>query len=925
MTLAVATLPLTLTNGRTAVTFENDASVGPRIGSVVDDGTLTIEAAADLGAATTEDIDPDEPDGTIRETDGTFWYAIAYQGKTRLEASGKDAVLAQVYTKTLADTSSARVFEYRNVPLLRADTGATTGNTIWVRIAAINPASGDGIRFAAWFGFETGFTARVTELHFPAFMVQEYSGGGGTYVENAYRSRYMFGSSLGGISNEWNHNRNFGMAINRGFIRNQAGGATQGRFAGERMLSHPVPFLQMPYMAIVAADPAVAGTYRRVFMVQCKDQDGLNPYFKRLRYRPVNTGTAAYMKASFALMPRTSAEFGLRDEEAPDGGLRFRERVTGNSGGPTWTLEVQTFASADNNWWYDVVDRYRTQWQASATPTPVRDQSEAWSGKRTGGAAYVGVHATTALRETHEDWQAFERVWPRIAKEYLGLPTLAHRQNVVAESLFGGLIHPNREATNVASHIPETNRILAEQGLLPSIYFILMAKILSPDYDTPDQNLWVSLADETGDGVLRTENPLDTRDFDSFRVIRDRPDFPDQLASIVRNMADRITLKAAYLDVFGAGDQPNLQAMSGDGWGHNNRSDTERRIATAVRQALGEDSAVLAEGVLEGCTWDSGTEVFNLRPFYHLKLEEQYDAALATLSGGTAVTTMTDTPTQMRDGSPPMWQTVHNLESPSFSFTSVADFGNVQGSFLLASGGLTGPQWVDFNSFHWAAAWIVGHKPMSIEDRSNYDLRPLQDEFGTATDADPSGFAGPNLFAFVRNMAQCYGPFAGAWLINGELQRPLVVDYDGATTDLEDNPGTPLRTTLQAPGTPALNILGPSFYPQGVFDVFGFMNAANQVPAVLHTVWKSDIDGSIAMLLVNWTAGTALWEGTFTPTNYGLTAGVAVTHQRFGASVVDAGTISGASFTIRSAASGGDVNLGLLPARSITKVLFSNP
>jgi hypothetical protein len=946
MTLTTTTLPLTVTKGRTAVAFELDALVGPRINQITDDSSLNLEASTDVGDSFSA------LGGTIRDVNGTMWVIRGVdQSGAFLTVTGADAELYQVYDAvTLSDGSEANIFEWRGI-----STGAVGGDKLWVRVAAIDPDSGDGVRWAGWFGRESGASFRVTEFAYPAINLTSYAeAGSGTYIEKAYRQRLIVANATPLLDGTNAYNRNVGMMAARRAV-----------FGAERVTGHPAPGLHMPWWATVGGNPSNAATYRKVFMVRAEDQDIRFPYFKRLRWRVLDTGSAATMKMHFAHCPRLAAGFGLRNENPRGDHLRLHLRNWDNSDGPTWTPVTETFLAADQNWWYDCCEKHRTWYQAQSGFLPVRQNPYA-SPLRTGGLLATSLHgrASGESKEVADAseaaWTLMERTWFPILAEYLKnqseFPVEGrlgyHRQNPSLK-WWGTLSQPDRDFDTLVTHLPETINLLNTAGWKQSIYTIWVEFLYGEDADnwgwTSNEFVdSITGVDEFGQATTRSSTTSPPRSDESItnravRLIQERPEWVEAVRAATKRIAERLNLTGIYFDVFGAAAQLHSNHDTIEPWGHNQYVEFEQQAIKSVKDDFGSDFLVLTESVTEGMTAaDAASESFNLKPFLQMNWEDRWESFLAggNAGAGAGNQQMLDTPIQMRDPTVPLWQATHNIDQPSFAFNVVSTLGYHENSPLMVSGatiaegtsgGLTTAEWTDVNCFGHACTWVVGHKPLNWEERTNFDLTPIVTSGGVGkTGYDGAGPAFMTFFLeLYRNQAES---LAGKFIVDGNMLRPMIVDYDDAQVQMEDNPGAPFRLAMQTAGIQVVSSTF-TFYPVAFNqnspvsnDVFTrFVDADNQVPAVLHTMWKSTIDDSVGCVLVNWTSAAADWEGTFTPALFGLSEGVDITITRRGATISPISNVTGSTFTVRSdATSGGDAYIGHLPARSITILEFSN-
>lgn len=936
MTLTTQTLPVTVTNGRTELTFSLDATVGPKLSSLVDDDgvrTVTMEPCADLGASITA------PDGEeVEDVNGCLWVlrAADANGNT-YTITPATAAFYQVYdTVTMANGDEATIIEYRGITSRGPD-----ADKFWVRVAAIVPNSGDGIRWSGWFGRESGSSLFVYEFVYPAINLTSYAGGAGDFITQAYRQRLLTSNATAFLDGTYAVNRSVGQLAKRNILGSR-----------ERLYGHPGPGMHMPFWATIAGNPAHAATYRACAMVYARDQDGHNAYFKRFRWRVLSDGSAKVtMRCHFAHMPRRSAEFGLRTEVSPDGPLRLHSRAFDNSGGPTWSPVLETFEAADNNWWYDCCAKYRASFQAN-TPTflPTRSQIGISPIKR-GGLLATSLHGEPTRRDfsrgnwrNHEiDWYPVFKAWLEGQSDFPVAGRLVYHRQTASERNWGGLSQPNRDLDTFVSILRETIATLNENGWRNSIYSIWVENLLSDPrwgWDEHEFRDSAYVVNELGQDEVRdltfVVNGEETRRDYAVRVQQEREAWKRGVQEAVTRLARELEIGAIYLDVFGAAAKPSSVHQAIEPWGHNQWVAAEREAIARIKQSLGDEFVCLVESQAEGLTnIDSGADSLTPRPFLHLSWEPLYEQVLAIIGGaGPAVSALTDPPIQMRDPNPPMWQCVHNIDQPSYALNIVSSLAYHENSDLLASGGTDDDDWLSANCFAHAANWIVGHKPMAWEERTNIEgYTPIVDRAGTARSTNPfsanaldTGGVGTTFMSFFRDLYRAQGALAGKYLIDGQMQRPLQVDYADPQVQMQNNPGKDLPTAVQIPGLIPFIISSTfTYYPIGVQDVFfSFQNINNRVPAVLHTVWKSDLDDSIGVILVNWTGAPADWEGTVDPTLYGLASGVTVTRKRLGVADAVLGPASG-TFTIRSdATTGGNVYIGHLPARSITVLVLSN-
>lgn len=907
-TPATQALPFTATSSTVRGTFASSGSLGTYLSLLFDD--------SGAGIVHTPCADVSSVESTLNRS---LW---RLKGKTRdgrtfdVGSNGAGSFLARASIATTEIAGTAWIFEWRGVAI----PNAPDGDTVWVRIAVLAPSGGrPRLCLLGWFGREIGNSARVETFQYPVLAIQNYGPPDGEedQFEAARRMRLLV------PMNEQNT-----MPLQ---VSNMPVATLAQVGMPERTVGFPGPIWFAGFAATCCTASFDPDKVRRVVMPMVRDGDDNHV---KLTFRCVQGPSDVYVM----LKPGQSVPFerGFAAgaiEPGTHGTMLFPESEWGNSTGPRTVIELHAFQALTDDWWYDCAERYREAVIAER-PQPRKLDNNDLSTFGKGPNLLITTmtfankpaslpYATSTLLDLVDTYLA--------AHDQSDVP-LTNRVIVHFQLWQNGHSNVNTCKPDFSDVIPEIRQAiqaLADRDVRVSLYVI--------NQNDFDDASWYRKAGldvlpaATLDGIGRQATDADGKHFVQYD--RRDPNFqqlvPQRLNLVV---IGNMMSTASYSDAF-SGGVDELGVWGGEGSprvasGNDQRAYVKGQHATIARlrellrtvgtNGVDPDFPVFAEGQQEGLPLDWQGGGYEMIPC-HVDLADSKILELV-YGAGLVPTQFTDSSPQLRNSIPPIFQCVHSRSIGVGRFSATPTTGVLQTSSLQPGGyGLTAAQWLDSLCCAWAVLRIQGICSFVFAHNSDYLRGPATIDGGGNLIVSSENATGEGLtfLAFSKLLFRSLRfDYAGQFLHDGTMLRPLILDWTGGLIATSVNPASYYPAVYGRNGSLLALEAFWFIYAQGLLPTG---ELAFQVPSILHSVWQAE-DGTVGIVLINWTSAAAAWEGTFTPALYGFGAGSrTVTKLVLGGAPVVLGSSALASFTLRSAAvSGGTVYLGHLAARSIT-------
>lgn len=839
------------------------------------------------------------------------------------------------YTTTLGG-EEALVFEWRGIAVhdeLR--------DRLWVRIACVAPSGADTHDWYGWVGHECGSDSRIRLFEYPFLVVPSHATpkGGETAVEGAWRTRLLLPTNLHQASPQFADN------MNVGYLGQIVGSTTGTTFRGFQVY-HPGSFWWLGFATLCACNDLDAATYLRCLQVQARDANG---WLKSLRWHADGTTDICTQLAPGHVVGYELAHGRGKTAQGFDQALTpYGANGFDNSYSPRWAVEVTTFVAENEDWWYDAAARYRQTIESTIAPPLITANPNVGQFRKKPGILFATIHVEpTATAPWFETIREFADV---LLRELQSTETPLDSSNLVvhhqtwAQNYGDDVNHAAPDFSDEMPGLREHVAALKALGWRVSLYSRLNGDFGRGFTERLGTAFSLLPKEDGSDSLIPTVLPL--RGIDRVEA-KWRKSFPSfrlaALRAVLLPIVARYQPGCVYLDSYSGGntiegepvDGMSLRHVTGNGGRYYTDQKVQMAIDTraevrAASRAFGTnpdlEAIVMSEVAEEHAVWDWHGRHY---AYHEMHLDLADDRCMAVLVGGLAPASATDYPLRTRALKPPLWQCVHNRHWPTGAFTNGFDLTDLETCDIQqATGqGLTPTSWLNNKCLPVALAFVQGiHQIMVSQFMDVARLPAILNEHGEVannTAHDPTG-VGRVFLAFVRALLRgCSADTGFDFLVEGRMLRPLEVDHasplvgttpnpaqDYQDVRYYDNPTSSFEARAVNSNWFVYNQAGPPSVRYGNMDF--------EVVDVLHTVWEAE-DGTIGIVLINWTQADAAWEGTVVPARYGLAGTVTVSARQNGGSPIVLGSSAAASFTIRSSAAvGGDVHLGFLPPRSIT-------
>ncbi|MEZ5987916.1 MAG: hypothetical protein R3F30_02065 [Planctomycetota bacterium] len=849
-----AGLSRTLANDRIALHFEADPEVGVRL-----------VAITQINGDERFDWDTDPPpesghDGRLFEVRGT----LEKSGEELRVGPTADGFFARTGRPTAGEQSL--LFGWTHVEV----TGTTDRQVLWV-LVRVRLRDGDPrSRWDLWVGRREDRGFSIDEVQLPVLWVK------GPVAQRPFephylaqvRARLLIPTGLTGIQpfNSANSPLLFWLTYQE---------------KADRRFEHPSAGQILQFSCLYAADSGDLQSHRRMLYVGSEDAVGEHKAFEH-RTKVVSTEAGDEGWYRWRHCYRTPYEDALAPD-GPDGRRPFDE--FGNSFASPYPAVVGVLKAETDAFWYDACALYRDWAQASGAAGPRISENPALTSRLSGPSLFSttffdrnvtppdpGVYHAM-LRHLLAWQRSLSNPWVDLSRAYLHAQIYRYGgQGVDSDP-------PNPQppiADDLDTGWAQVMQWARRLDVRCSAYTIPM--VISPSslrYDGFPSDAFVYRRDHVASGNQFTGQ--DTRgNLVDYRNPRGQRFYVDRLCPEMSQTG----FGGMYLDLISGipswllyTPPPGLEATH-----PGNLGDIPGRAAAlpAIRNSSREASTfisgaepdgdlfLISEAVMEGLVGllDLNQDGYLWAPG-HLQLAEE----VLTSPGAPEI------PVQARDLSPPLWSAVYHEHQPTFRLEppmNLVALGSNPRYYPNPGGftGLTPDEFLDFTVLFPFLSFVAGYKPV-FEDQMDFGPPTVDlddDEVATDPEADPTG-VGLRVMAALRNLWTGYADtMAGTFVVDGRMERPLVLDFDGGEIDTAPNPTAAWKRVDPAH---SLGFMPPSYigatYPLAEFPV----------PRVLHSMWR-DRDGRLGLVLANWTRAEARWAGSFDPRLYGFGAGAQV-------------------------------------------------
>jgi hypothetical protein len=948
MALTVSSGTENVTTGRTRVSISHNTTVGPLWSSLVDDPTGTPVTISPIASVDSGD------------NQGGFWWI---EGRDRdgnvYRLTPDDSQFYEMYAPDTQGSDTAVLLEWRGITTPGID------STLWVRIAVIDASGADGVRLAGWCGREMGDDFEILFFEYPQVYMEQYAGGTGTQREQAMAQRILAPNNINLLTPEKAQNYTLGVAAKAGastltesLSPNPDFGIADNKATSDTKY-HPMPFWPIGFVATCALNPATA-SYRTWSMVRFTEYG--EPWAKKITCgvpRGQGEDDSQYMQWRFAHLPRLANDWANPGSDGLRPDTPYR-----NTCGPQWTPEVITGRSTSHAWWWDIASNYRTYYESVRSPSRVSANANIRDYRK--GPSFTAVTQYSLKDDGNvprtntnfPEWQDGLDWYRDVLQPYLqGVSTFGpatkntifHHQ--VWQWYFNDDVNmPQADLSDVPEWLSAKNESLGVSGWMLSSYYRFalwyyqmgwVGEALTDqtshiiqsieDGQTIDKQFFTEVFNNVLQETLRfhkVELSLDTTDMAAFAI------------KVIRRYKDAMNLDSTYADTFGGAWRPDAvrSTKTGEGWGTNKHVSVRRQIGNLIRDGFGSDHTLTTEAVTE---WMEDFDLVLGGTNYYFRHQTngwevlQYDTGVVgTVVGLTAgeETRITAPQLEDRDPNPPLWQAIHNRWNPQAQFTCEPVTVQRTGSPFVTSGGLSETEWLLLNCYAVSTAWIVGsHNTLWIHNiNRGPDYMPITTSGGAGASLVPT--AGPQYMSFLRELASnVTSAYAGQFLIDGNMERPLEVDYSANNTmitaptsgihDIVWNRSAGDQFGLQDAADADGAVTYFTYPTATVASLDAVNNASLTVPAVLCTMWRNPDTNTLGACLVNWSNADADFRFTFNRADYGFSTTVTVNELDTAGTPSALGTSTAASFTIGN--SGATINTGAFGARSFKVLTFT--
>ncbi len=674
-----------------------------------------------------------------------------------------------------------------------------------------------------------------------------------------------------------------------------------------------------------------------------------NGYFKRYRVRGLRNDSTnvAYMQFGVEHFPPYA------DDNASNPQLAQTPDGYGNTYQSRWAVTLGAITAVTQDWWYDVLADYRDNWVLTRGLQAIEANSEL-SDLVKNPSLFVAVAQSNPNPSTYTlgyQGSAYLEKALRITEAYKlalggtdGLVYL-HTQNTRSDAVAAG----STDFPFHANALPNLRSIVATakvRGIRFSFHIFARGILIEPQQLAPVVELYRrmprngTLYARGGAPSLASSGTIQC-DLGHTEFLRWLEEF------FLPHWLGDFNSSGMYLDGFlGQGALHYHLGGTAEAPAHGGKyfSDGKRRILDWLRPRIRASSLYVPGGN------DTGAAVFGEAPeealigkcdlvqdgYLHIPWSSLMAEPAALSSIGMS---LTDYPVATRNMAIPTFNAVYHEFQPTFRFMLPWSSGALATAPPFHDGGggkpgCTAAQLRDLLAFVTAAAVNAGYQPGHglhyYTDKDAELLNPVEPSGATrATNfspdgRDPSG-VGATIALFARTLhAAMQRDHAGQFVMFGRLQRPLPVDYASAGITKQTNPlsiGHDTSGVLKSKVSELQTLCTPYFYdPEQTAWAFG-LDPGFSIPAVLHALWRSP-EGLLGMVLVNWTNAAANWIASFNPTLYGILGNYDVNVLNLNQPPTLVGNFGG-TLNIGNTASLPDIDIGVLAARSITVVTFT--
>jgi hypothetical protein len=785
-------------------------------------------------------------------------------------------------------------------------------------VLLVELAQGDSVsRWHTWVGRETGASASIDEVNCPSIYVRGPVAPrpAESHAHAQRRSRILVPLAVSVFFVRKYPNTPFWL-----WVRDRSKGS----------MVTPIN-QQQQYIVVYAADPQDSASFRRMLFLGTEDKTG---YHKRYGTEGIlETGDQAYFNWRATNIPGF--------EDALSAGKPRTE--WGNTYASPYPIVVGALTAKDDHFWYDAAAFYKEfikrsgMWDdPSLSPNVIRPKVES-------------------------PLLVFTNVLPTV--QTTGLPLHESIVNV-ARSIQAGLANEHTSTDDVYLHYhnyrSEGIRIEPENpsnplkdsfddGIVGMINFGKTLGFSSSLYHRPQD-----VHPDLGWGPLLPpellaydrNHEIISGTFGGYLLDYGSPDTPRWFIDhIVEPWVRDYGLKSLYFDNLHGGifydppppTKPTNVAHGGDDNQQGVRAYL-KNIRNLFNQHAAETGARPEEYMLigEGPT-EHDAQYFDLTNVgYHPYANQLSLAEDVYLTGedgtGEDPADYADVPAASRSMSPPLWAAAHGEWIPIYRqpmpFSNIGletnhRFHPSETVFLpgVRFPGLTSSEFVDMYCYVHTLLLIEGARPSLLFYYAVVDDQPqlweLDRDGQVVVDrsVDPDG-CGLTIRDFLKLLhASGKQEFLGQFLRAGVAMRPLQIDFQSSQVDLAVNP-----VSAGAKANPEYGLQvnpGPYIHPLLPGSPFRIGFDDYLVPRVEHSVWESS-SGNLGLLLVNWSAEEASWEGRFDPVLYGMggSSMFSVEELRIDGAALPKGSHSG-PVSITTGAAGGVVEIGRLEPRSV--------
>lgn len=922
-TITPLSLPATMDGTNIALTFK--AAADSKVGVVLD--FLREKTTAN------HDVTMNLEDGAPDDADGRLW-EITYTLKpnTTSEATklhpGMAASFSAFDVSDHVGTDTAYLFQWTGVAVpdaLEEDR---------FTVALIVTLDDDDV-VARWYAFvirERGASVSIDGIEAPIFYIQGPAepNAGETHLEGQVRARVLTPHAL--------------------FVRQPNKGTNTDLFswcaAGlEEDARHPNPNQQMQFLALCSmntngttADPGL----RKPLYLGTEDTAG---YVKDYRHKGlIHSDDEGWFRFGVKHFPSYVEVF-----------TSGEDTDYGNSYATPYPVVTGSFPTgADNHFWYDVCDYYRTRMLALNALPPLIEQNPLRASAlcRQPSTWHGFIQLRTFAERNGADlfgmWERrLDACRAALASEHVSADVDYIQVQTYCKGVTsaGEIEHPGVNVENPGHPIRESAFGLAD-GAKDFLHNMLDKGVYAIAYSRPGDlknKLGYHAIIPAGAVRVSRDGSMGQSGGSDPNILLDvgAASFPEFWSQKVTGELASVGFRGQYCDSLAGGGTPFTYPLDtaehdrhGGAYGTTRKREAIAAMKTVLAAGNDPNVVVMSEAVEEFLSdaLDITQESYSWYPCHMCLAEPQTRPHLSAVS---------DLPLAARNLAPPLWQTVYHDRSPGHWQTW--HLGNClleSNSDFYPSGakdGLTAAEMVTAMSMVFGCVYANGSHPAFVNLQSDFigadDHGYLVelDEHGRLVsdpDNDPTG-AGLIVMRFLKRLHESRRrDYAGQFVMFGKMLRPLQVD--SGSIDTVTNPLAVIKTKGDSLGNRVWGMVPQTYSVAGPAEDPG--NALSEaysdafsVPAVLSQMWEAP-DGTVGLVLVNWTSAAADWTGTLDDTLYPITAPYDVDRLVLGdpGNPVSVETAVATGARTISTTGTPDIDLGgAIPAHSVMVLTFS--